>query len=45
MKLEYPFGRGSNFEMSVSDVDSIYKRIIEAGINPFVEMKSQSSFL
>lgn len=39
-KLEYPFGRGINFEMSVSDVDSIYKRIIEAGINPFVEMES-----
>ena len=39
-KLEYPFGRGINFEMSVSDVDSIYKRIIEAGINPFAEMES-----
>lgn len=33
--LEYPFGRGVNFEMSVSDVEELYGRVIAAGIVPF----------
>ena len=37
--LEYPFGRGINFEMTVSDVDGLYQRVIAAGIKPFREMK------
>lgn len=37
-ELEYPFGRGINFEMTVSDVDAIYKRVLDAGIKPFREM-------
>ena len=37
--LEYPYGRGINFEMTVSDVDGIYTRILDAGIEPFREMK------
>ncbi len=37
--LEYPYGRGINFEMTVSDVDGIYTRILDAGIKPFREMK------
>ncbi|MDO5089185.1 MAG: VOC family protein [Leptotrichiaceae bacterium] len=26
-KLEYPFGRGINFEINLSDIDSIYEKI------------------
>ena len=37
--LEYPYGRGINFEMTVSNVDGIYTRILDAGIEPFREMK------
>jgi len=29
--LEYPFGRGVNFELEVGNVDEIYKKIREAG--------------
>lgn len=36
--LEYPFGRGVNFEMSVSEIDSIYARVLAARIRPFVPM-------
>ena len=38
-ELEYPFGRGINFEMTVSDVDAIYQSVLDAGIKPFREMK------
>ena len=38
-RLEYPFGRGVNFEMTVSDVDTMYKHIIDSGITPFRELK------
>ena len=37
--LEYPYGRGINFEMTVSNVDGIYTRVLDAGIKPFREMK------
>ena len=37
--LEYPYGRGVNFEMTVSDVEELYKRVLEAGIRPFRELK------
>ena len=37
--LEYPYGRGINFEMTVSNVDGIYARVLDAGIKPFREMK------
>ena len=36
--LEHPYGRGINFEMTVSDVESLYKRVLEAGIKPFSEL-------
>lgn len=36
--LEYPYGRGINFEMTVSNVESLYKRILDFGIKPFREM-------
>ena len=38
-ELEHPYGRGINFEMTVSDVEQIYNRVIEAGIKPFRELK------
>lgn len=36
--LEHPYGRGVNFEMTVSDVDGLYRRVLDAGIAPFREM-------
>jgi len=39
-ELEYPFGRGVNFEMNVSDVDSLYKTIIDKGVVPFKSMET-----
>ena len=38
-RLEYPYGRGVNFEMTVSDVESLYKRVLEYGIKPFRDLK------
>ena len=37
--LEYPYGRGVNFEMTVSDVEALYKRVLDSGIRPFRELK------
>ena len=37
--LDHPFGRGVNFEMTVSDVDAMYKCITDSGITPFREIK------
>ena len=37
-ELRYPFGRGINFEMTVSDVDVLYQRVLDAGIRPFREL-------
>ena len=36
--LEYPYGRGVNFEMTVSDVESLYQRVLDSGIKPFREL-------
>ena len=38
-KMEYPFGRGINFEMTFSDVDAVYERIEKAGIKLFRKME------
>ena len=38
-ELVYPYGRGINFEMTVSDVERLYQRILDAGVEPFREMK------
>ena len=38
-KMEYPFGRGINFEMTISDVDAVYERIEKAGIKLFMKME------
>lgn len=37
--LEYPYGRGVNFEMTVSDIDALYRRIRTAGIPLFRDIK------
>lgn len=36
--LEHPYGRGINFEMTVSDVEGLYQRVLDAGITPFREL-------
>ena len=38
-KLEHPYGRGINFEMTVSDVEGLYERVLDSGVKPFREMK------
>ena len=37
-ELIYPFGRGINLEMTVSDVDSLYQRVIANNIAAFKEI-------
>ena len=37
--LEHPYGRSMNLEMTVSDVEDLYNRILEPGIRPFRELK------
>ena len=34
-KLEYPYGRGVNFEMTVSNVDEYYATVLRNGVTPF----------
>jgi extradiol dioxygenase family protein len=36
--LEYPFGRGVNFEMTVDNVDELYRRVVNAKITPYREL-------
>ena len=38
-KLEYPFGRGINFQLEVDNVDSIYSSLKNAGYTIMVEME------
>ena len=40
--LEYPFGRGINISMSVSNVNELYKEIINKNIKPFKELETHS---
>lgn len=37
--LEYPYGRGINFEMRVRDVERLYQRVLDLGIKPFRELR------
>ena len=37
-ELVYPFGRGINLEMTVSDVDALYQRVLENQIPVFREL-------
>ncbi len=38
--LEYPYGRGINFEIGVSDIDKLYSKVLEAGIEPYRALKT-----
>ena len=38
-KLEYPFGRGINFQIEVKDVELMVKKIKESGIKLFMEIE------
>ena len=40
--LEYPFGRGINISMSVSNVNELYQKIINKNIKPFKELETHS---
>lgn len=39
--MEYPFGRGINLEMTVSNIDAIYKRVIDSKLDVFAKMESK----
>ncbi len=38
--LEYPFGRGINLSMSVSDVEGMYNKLKEENIKMFLELET-----
>ena len=38
-KLEYPFGRGINISMTISDIDAFYEKIKNKGLKLFRELK------
>ena len=38
-KLEYPLGRGINFQIDVTNIDEIYNRLKKASYTIFVEME------
>lgn len=38
-KLEYPFGRGINFQLEVDDVDKIYNALVDNGYKIMIEME------
>jgi len=38
-KLEYPLGRGINFEIDVSSIDDIYNRLKQANYEIFVDIE------
>ena len=40
--LEYPFGRGINISMSVSNVNELYDKIINRNIKPFKKIETHS---
>ncbi len=37
--LEHPYGRGINFEIGVSDVEKLYKKVLSSGIKVYRELK------
>ncbi|MEG0006204.1 MAG: VOC family protein [Clostridium sp.] len=40
--MDYPLGRGINFQIGVSDVESIYSRVLSAEISLFRDIKVNS---
>jgi catechol 2,3-dioxygenase-like lactoylglutathione lyase family enzyme len=39
--LEYPFGRGVNFQIKVADVDALHARVIAAGLSPIIPLEDR----
>ena len=39
-KLEYPFGRGINLSMDVSDIDKMYRNVLEKNIPIFLGLET-----
>lgn len=39
--LEYPFGRGANFQIETKDAENLYSRTKERGIAPFMELEDK----
>jgi catechol 2,3-dioxygenase-like lactoylglutathione lyase family enzyme len=39
--LEVPYGRGVNFQLRVEDVDEVYARAVEAGVNIVVPIEER----
>ncbi len=39
-ELEYPYGRGINFEIGVSDIELLYDKVLKAGIKPYRDLKT-----
>ena len=39
--LEHPFGRGMNLQIAVRSVDTIYRAVLDAGIQPLVPMEER----
>lgn len=37
--LDYPYGRGLNLQIEVSDVGALYARVREAGTSPFLALE------
>jgi catechol 2,3-dioxygenase-like lactoylglutathione lyase family enzyme len=40
-RLDYPFGRGVNFEIHVDDVDALHAAVAKAGIELFLPLEER----
>lgn len=40
-KLEYPFGRGVNFQIEVDYIDDLYKAVNQNGLKPFMHLEEK----
>ena len=38
--LHYPYGRGVSFQMAVHDVETLYQRVLDAGIIPYRPLRT-----
>ena len=41
-KMEYPFGRGINISMSISNIEEFYHKTIKNGLKVFLELETHS---
>ena len=39
--LEYPYGRGVNFQIGVTNVDALYDRVLEAQLDPVIPIEER----